>query len=83
MPYYNGIKIPNNNWATESGKFGANNMNMGWQMEREIEVSGNHSHNLQGNSSVSHALLSGTGANKPHENRPLYTVVQYIIYIKK
>lgn len=49
---------------------------------RETSKSGNHNHNLQGDSNLSRASLTASGGNQAHENRPLFTVVQYIIYIK-
>ena len=51
------------------------------QMKRNVQGSGEHSHNLHGDSQVSRASLTNNGGNQAHENRPLYSVIQYIIYI--
>ena len=48
----------------------------------KIENAGIHIHNVEGNSTRGNAILTGTGGNQSFDNRPLYAVVQYIIYIQ-
>ena len=47
-----------------------------------IENAGIHKHNVEGNSNIAKSILTGTGGNQPFDNRPLYIVVQFIIYIR-
>ena len=49
---------------------------------KETLAAGNHNHEVAGDSNSAKALLTSTGGNQPFDNRPLYTVVQYIIYIQ-
>ena len=80
-PYFNDyIQVPHN-----FGSSGSDNepVNCGWQITREtLHGSGNHNHNIQGNTAESKAYLSNTGGNLDHENLPPYYVVAYIIYLK-
>ena len=55
--------------------------NVGHQFRRKTLNSGNHIHNIAGNSQISKANLMSAGGNELIDIRPLYTVVQYIIYI--
>lgn len=55
------------NWAAAGGR---------------IENAGIHNHKLTGNSNSGKSILTGCGGNQPFDNRPLYGVVQFIIYIK-
>jgi hypothetical protein len=48
-----------------------------------IGNSGIHNHTLTGNSNSGKSNLTGTGGNQPFDNRPLYAVVQFIMYIRK
>ncbi len=41
-----------------------------------------NAYNVEGNTIEGNAILTGTGENQSFDNRPLYTVVQYIIYIQ-
>ncbi len=41
-----------------------------------------NAYNVEGNTIEGNAILTGTGGNQSFDNRPLYTVVQYIIYIQ-
>lgn len=78
---YRQIRIPNNNIGSWYDKIGS--YNVGWEIDKHTSTQGNHTHNLQGYSEASNASITGTGGNQAHENRPLYTVVQFIIYIEK
>ena len=55
--------------------------NLGCQWSRQTFGAGNHNHNYAGSSHGSNAILTSTGGSQPFDNRPIYTVVQYIIYI--
>jgi hypothetical protein len=41
-----------------------------------------HQHLVKGITSNSHASLAYTGGNQPFDNRPVYGIVQFIIYIQ-
>jgi len=56
--------------------------NVGHQIDRITFNSGYHNHNLKGASGHSSANIAYTGGNQPFDNRPFFTVVQYIIYIQ-
>ena len=63
------------------GSSGSDNepVNRGWQISRETLIgSGNHNHNIQGNTAGSKAYLSNTGSNLDHKNISLYYVAAYI-----
>jgi hypothetical protein len=57
--------------------------NVGYQFSRNTFNSGNHNHFFDGNSHSSNSILSSTGGNKPLDIRQPFTIVQYIIYIRK
>jgi microcystin-dependent protein len=63
-------------------KGGVDTDNVGYQMDRNTFNAGNHQHLVKGLTSNSHASLAYTGGNQPFDNRPAFTVVQYIIYIQ-
>jgi hypothetical protein len=65
-----------------TGSKGSDGDNVGYQMDRNTFYAGNHQHLVKGLTSNSHANLSYTGGNQPFDNRPAFTVVQYIIYIQ-
>jgi len=56
--------------------------NVGHQISRNTFNGGDHNHNIAGNSQINKAILSNVGGNQPFDNRPLYAIVQFIIYIK-
>jgi hypothetical protein len=41
-----------------------------------------HVHHFMGDSALSKANLAYTGGNQPFDNRQLYVIIQYIIYIQ-
>jgi hypothetical protein len=49
---------------------------------KDTLAAGNHNNKVEGDSNNAKALLTGSGGNQPFDNRPLFTVVQYIIYIQ-
>jgi hypothetical protein len=51
-------------------------------MDRVTLNGGSHVHDFMGDSVQSKANLAYTGGNQPFDNRPLYGIVQYIIYIQ-
>jgi hypothetical protein len=54
---------------------------MGSQLSRYSADSGNHIHSLAGHVKGGSAQISYTGGNQHFDNRPLFTSVQFIIYI--
>jgi hypothetical protein len=68
-----------NRWGSRGG---SDYDNRGHQFSRDTYSGGWHAHNLNGLTGSGNAQLSHTGGNQPFDIRPLYTVVQYIIYIK-
>lgn len=54
--------------------------NVGHQFTRSTISDGAHIHNVQGQSSSTYVNIDANGGSLPHENRPPYYVVQYIIY---
>ena len=71
------VSVPGN-----VGTAGADNDNVGYQMDRNTFNAGNHNHLLNGPTLSSNANLAYTGNSQPFDNRQAYTVVQYIIYIQ-
>ena len=71
------VAVPRN-----MGAAGADNDNVGYQMDRNTFNAGNHNHLLNGPTLSSNANLAYTGNSQPFDNRQAYTVVQYIIYIQ-
>ncbi len=78
--------ILHNDYTPIPSNIGANNNDgfakVGYQMSRKTFDGGIHDHRIEGNSNNSNAILTGTGGNQAFDNRSLYTVVQYIIYIQ-
>ena len=76
----------NGDYVAVPGNLGSggypDNDNVGHQMDRYTFVSGGHGHLLRGPTWHSSANLAYTGGNQPFDNRPLYAVIQYIIYIE-
>ena len=70
------VNVPNNIGT----KAGYDNDNVGHQFSRTTYSDGAHYHNVQGQSSSSNVNIDANGGSLPHENRPPYYVVQYIIY---
>ena len=64
------------------GSKGSDLDNVGYQMDRNTFYAGNHQHLVKGLTSNSHASLAYTGGNQPFDNRPVYGIVQFIIYIQ-
>jgi hypothetical protein len=56
--------------------------NFGHQIDRGTNNAGDHNHLLRGPTWHNSASLTYTGGNQPFDNRPLYAVIQYIIYIE-
>ena len=56
--------------------------NVGHQMDRGTYNGGNHNHLVRGPTWHNSANLAYTGGNQSFDNRPLFAVVQYIIYIE-
>jgi len=81
-------KFPNFNLDTVGVPYslgtssGTDRDNVGIQMDRHTFNSGWHGHNLKGASGHSSANIAYAGGNQPFDNRPFFTVVQYIIYIQ-
>ena len=71
------VSAPNN---FGSGRF--DHDNVCHQFTRTTFSAGGHNHLVDGDTSNNQAQLTYTGRNKPFDNRPAYTVVQYIIYIQ-
>ena len=67
---------------TNSGIGSDDNDNVGHQFTRTTFSAGGHNHLVDGDTSNNQAQLTYTGRNKPFDNRPAFTVVQYIIYIQ-
>ena len=55
----------------------------GKEITRTTYSGGNHTHHVNGGLNESKKVSSYTGGNKPFDNRQVYTVVQFITYIKK
>ena len=72
-----------NDYTSNIGAINDDNLpKIGYQMSRKTFESGSHDHRIEGNSNNANAILTRTGGNQPFDNRSLYTVVQYIIYIQ-
>ena len=73
------VNVPGN--YGQDGKTDVNNM--GWQMDRRTFHGGDHSHAVAGWAHNGNAILTETGNEGEHENRPPFTVIQYIMFIQK
>ena len=84
--YFSEFQTRSNDYAILPNGLGSANGpdydNVGHQFSRNTFDSGNHNHWINGRSQDSNAVLSSTGGNQPFDNRPPYTIVQYIIYIE-
>ncbi len=76
--FHDFVQVPGN-----IGKTGTTDRdNSGFQFDRNTFNSGSHSHHIAGDAFINYVQLSSVGGNEPFDNRQLYTVVQYIIYIE-
>jgi microcystin-dependent protein len=55
--------------------------NVGYDKVRNSDSAGSHEHAVKGITNASITILSNTGNNQAHENRPPFYVTAYIIYL--
>jgi microcystin-dependent protein len=70
-------------WTEGGGWFGfykKGNLVLSSSNLRTSFAAGSHTHDINGHTHGSHAILSETGGNQEFDNRPSYYVVGYIIY---
>jgi hypothetical protein len=73
-----------NDWVQVNpyGLSGLDRDNVCHQITRTSFNADGHNHLVDGDTSNNQAQLTGTGNNQHFDNRPYFTVVQYIIYIQ-